>query len=896
MLGSKLRLNTATEGAYANSTLQSNTWYHVAVSVISGTGYFYVNGEPDGSSTFTVTPPATDQPFYIGRGYSPAAYDYFEGEMSNVQVWDAGLSPENITTLYNNGQPLMTGTQPEETNLKAWYKLNQSANWEADTVGEWQIPDAVSAFPQSFEFDGVSNEMTLPKGSITDTGAKSVSVWIKNEITSGTDYVFNSRAGGYLANGITLIQTPTTGYITSNSYSPFQSSKIFTDYRTQLHIPNDGKWHHMAWTAFPQAQRLKAYIDGVFVYEFIGTTTVDTTPSTDITVGQSGSPWTGKLSNFQIWDDVILSDGSVALNDPATGQIAELYNNGSPLTTAIESSNLKAWYKLDNSATFSTNWVVENSAITPNFDKAIDFISSSTQYVDLTNTGFPTGNAARTMSAWIKSDSTGQNNEQGILRYGTKSTRQLFMMSLAASNGQLRVTTYGDDLTYTTADLRDDAWHYVALTYDGTSIKGYVDGSYVGVETNTLVNTTDNSPAIGDWNNSGFTFNGAISNVLLYTETLTDANIVTLYNNGTPQITPYGSPFGWWKLDNLTTGIQDSGSGGNDGTLVNGPLLTSTDVRSGSGISSAMTEQNLVNNNVSTLNGESSGMDTTNLVQSNITKQIPFSSYSIDFDAASSDYVEIPNNDSFNFVNTNFSISIWLNPEVSHNGMVMSHYYGSDGWGLYYQSGSIRFYDAPVWTTVTTINTNEWTHVLIVGDYAGSNLICYKNGNEVYNSSHTFSITDANINLFIASERGTGFFYDGKISNTALFDRVLTEQEALKIYNNGVTQDLQATSSFSNNIIAWCPMDQSYTYFNGSVLVARDVISGNDGTGVNIIQENIVGNAPGSDANGTGTNLDLSDLIGDMKNSTNNSYSINMADYADGVTNPANSGRSTLVP
>ena len=33
-----------------------------------------------------------------------------------------------------------------------------------------------------------------------------------------------------------------------------------------------------------------------------------------------------------------------------------------------------------------------------------------------------------------------------------------------------------------------------------------------------------------------------------------------------------------------------------------------------------------------------------------------------------------------------------------------------------------------------------------------------------------------------------------------------------------------------------------------------------------------------------------------MNNSNNNAYSINMADYASGVTNPANSGRSTDTP
>ena len=40
----------------------------------------------------------------------------------------------------------------------------------------------------------------------------------------------------------------------------------------------------------------------------------------------------------------------------------------------------------------------------------------------------------------------------------------------------------------------------------------------------------------------------------------------------------------------------------------------------------------------------------------------------------------------------------------------------------------------------------------------------------------------------------------------------------------------------------------------------------------------------------------IADLEGNMKDSDKNAYSINMADYADGVTNPANSGRSTSVP
>ncbi len=341
---------------YTASSPVANRWYHVVVTQTGTTRRFYIDGVEDANSPFTVQALAIPYDnltlgcYNNSSSSTPSVLYKLDGKLSNVQVWDKKIEQTDVTTLYNDGQPLMTGTQPEEANLRAWYKLNQSANWEADSVGNWQIPDAVSAFPQCFEFDGIADKVTIPKGSITDTGSKSVSIWIKNEITSGTDYVFNSRAGGGTSLGITLIQTTTAGYIISNSHNPLHSSHIATDYQTALRIPNDGKWHHLVWTAFPTLQKLKAYIDGVFVYEYTGDTTIDTTPSTDITVGATTSPWTGKLSNFQIWDDVVLSDGGVALNDTATGQIAELFNNGTPLTTAIESSNMKVWCKFDSTA------------------------------------------------------------------------------------------------------------------------------------------------------------------------------------------------------------------------------------------------------------------------------------------------------------------------------------------------------------------------------------------------------------------------------------------------------------------------------------------------------------------------------------------------------------------
>ena len=60
--------------------------------------------------------------------------------MSNLQVWNVNLSDTEITTLYNNGIPLTTGTQPQEANLKGWYKLDQlDSYWDVAGTGNWTI-------------------------------------------------------------------------------------------------------------------------------------------------------------------------------------------------------------------------------------------------------------------------------------------------------------------------------------------------------------------------------------------------------------------------------------------------------------------------------------------------------------------------------------------------------------------------------------------------------------------------------------------------------------------------------------------------------------------------------------------------------------------------------------
>ena len=83
----------------------------------------------------------------------------------------------------------------------------------------------------------------------------------------------------------------------------------------------------------------------------------------------------GQISNAQIFDTAL----------PATGtdSIETLYNNGVPLTTAIASDNLKAWYKLNNNDRFQIN-LKRNSVEDAGIGKAI-YISGTGRYLNFIN-------------------------------------------------------------------------------------------------------------------------------------------------------------------------------------------------------------------------------------------------------------------------------------------------------------------------------------------------------------------------------------------------------------------------------------------------------------------------------------------------------------------------------
>ena len=109
-------------------------------------------------------------------------------------------------------------------------------------------------------------------------------------------------------------------------------------------------------------------------------------------------------------------------------------------------------------------------------------------------------------------------------------------------------------------------WHNLVMIYANSTISFYIDGQPVASSshTGTTPSSFANSTAtlnIGKY--ATLEWDGLISNAQIWTTELSSSDALSIYNNGQPSTTAFGSPVSWWKLDSTT--ITDS-AGSNNGT------------------------------------------------------------------------------------------------------------------------------------------------------------------------------------------------------------------------------------------------------------------------------------------------------------------------------------------
>jgi hypothetical protein len=149
------------------------------------------------------------------------------------------------------------------------------------------------------------------------------------------------------------------------------------------------------------------------------------------------------------------------------------------------------WHSADGStlslsdSTFRANNATNHgtTATTGDIDGGLGYNGSSL-YQAIPMAGFPSGNAARSVQAWLKpTDVT--TNYNSFLGYGNNASNQAFACYTDPTvSGKVAVGGYfNPPSSLSSTPLTINVWNHVAITYDGTTIRYYLNGSADGTAT-----------------------------------------------------------------------------------------------------------------------------------------------------------------------------------------------------------------------------------------------------------------------------------------------------------------------------------------------------------------------------------------------------------------------------
>lgn len=590
----------------SNTTILSDTWYHIVFTKNGNDNTLYINGVSDNTVTSSGNVASTTSNLRIGS-YVGTQY-FWDGSLTEVSIFDYALSTSQVTELYGTGSAI--GNPMAITNGRkpvAYYPLGNSV-----FNSEFLVPNSAEQ-DFVFSFDGTNDFINTGSGVGNSfgenyTGAITMSIWFKSNVTSSDDGIFQFEGSTSL------------GEISAAIYANDLEIRVKGGLEVSGSFTNTSNWHHLVISLVSPTGANQVYLDGVpfgstFTYSSGG---LDLNGE-DFIIGHYGGSryFNGLLSNTAIFNTAL----------PATGteSVESLYNYGTPPNIASY-SNLQGWWELDASATFDgSNWSIPDASSNSNTGTSSGMTASSLTQSDLiikqsydpfslsfdgvderisfTETNLGLNNS---ISIWFKRPSTGYNvligqgsawydyavriESNGSIKYADRYTSPTITFDNASTKSIINTVNTWINIvivrTGSTANL------YVnGVDYDGS--KSWGSGNEEGTVFNRLATAGDGT---------SYAFNGQLSNFASWNTSLTSAQALEVYNEAKPSnLNTHSASLSlvsWYRLGAVNTFYNSTTTeftvldevGTNNGTSVN---MEQSDLVSGVGATGSGTSSGM---------------------------------------------------------------------------------------------------------------------------------------------------------------------------------------------------------------------------------------------------------------------------------------------------------------
>jgi len=370
---------------------------------------------------------------------------------------------------------------------------------------------------------------------------------------------------------------------------------------------NDGQWHHVVGTHGSDPAGGSLYIDGVLedtdssvlypyatMYWRIGSYNIH---SSYFTNGSDGY-FDGLIDNVRIYNYVLnqkqiledMNGGGPAIKQP----VLHLAFDEGYGDTAYDKSIFKNNGTLVHGGSGTNDSYAEMWDLGGKSGKAIEF-DGTNDYAAIPSTNLLGSNLSSfSVSAWIKKKSN--NTVDGLVWHNTDSQNSSYRISTYSDGGVNYQAGRWDTGFEIEGTIISDTtnWHHLAMTFDGTTLRGYFDGKEDG-ESSSGIYTAGNAATwigVGNFGTDNYWGNSYIDEVKVWNYALSEDEVKTLYNSGASAVmgddasrdnngtavtgaskeycvpgdtSPCDPPVGEWNFDEKTgTTTYDTSGNGND--------------------------------------------------------------------------------------------------------------------------------------------------------------------------------------------------------------------------------------------------------------------------------------------------------------------------------------------
>jgi hypothetical protein len=517
---------------------ETNQWYHVVMTHDGTTLKAYFNGVEQASTASTFDYANANGLFYVGR-YTGGDVTYYDGEASNVKIFNTALTAAQVADLYLNPEKIVPDGVASSA-LKLWLPMMEGAGASAyDGSGNGN--------------DGTINGATWTAGIGAPVAQTALVSWNKGSNLFKYSEQFNQGSAWVPQNGATISANATTapnGTTTADLLYPSINNSIVA--RIQSINPTTNG------AAYTQSVYVKAAGKNfAALYTMNGNT--GTTMWVNLTTGAitngSGPNVSGRFATDEGngWWRIGMTDlgngstgymhvyptDAASVNSVTANGTDGIYLWGGAM---VQSTTAGAYIKTNATAQtsavlvpegltagasiFGTNIITPRNAFALNLDGASWAEVHDNASLDITS--------AITLEAWF--DNT---NAYDSIRY-------LFDKSDNSTNGfELRLFSQtGAQLVFRsltpisiTASIPSSGWVHVAGIYDGTNTKIYVNGIINSTLATTGTITANDYPLTigGDVQNVNYSLNKPIALPRIYNRALTAAEVLRNYNSDRPK-------------------------------------------------------------------------------------------------------------------------------------------------------------------------------------------------------------------------------------------------------------------------------------------------------------------------------------------------------------------------